>query len=1148
MSRNADRAVDRRQSIQGTARLLPAAHIFGLWAFAVAQPIFDLIGREPDFLVAHRLGGAPLLVLALGLSLAMPALLATPLAFPATTDGRIGRWYLDGLRALLAAAFFLQLLDLELLADTPATVVPALALAGGATLVLALHRWRAFAQLIAVTAAAAVIAPILFLVRPGVSTLLPGDLPEDDFKPSAGIAQAPAFANDPPIVLVVFDELPASSLQRQDGSIDERRFPAFAALAGGSDWYRHAVTVGLQTSKAIPALLTGRLPRPDGTAHYRDHPDNLFLWLAVTGKYRMVAQETLSLLCPPPVCAEAPRPGASARLAAVIDDLGVVYGHLLLPPPLTDGLPDIRNTWTGFRDANRSLQEGEPDRRGRGGALNQDVPRLVADFLERMEPVEDSAPAFYYLHLNLPHRPWKYLPSGREYRPVGARALPHGFAEPKLPEDEWPTVHGLQRHLLKVGYADRVLGQLTDQLRNLGIYDQALIIVTADHGHSFRPGEPRRQPTEANLEDVLEVPLLVKRPGQEHGRVFDHAVQTIDVVPTIAAAVGAAPPWTVDGLKLSDDSPRTLTACCFNDGEAVRSFRTDPARRQQTLDRLHFLFAAGAGPFEGVFAAGPRRDLIGRPVTDFTRAERDLGDAEAPRAILDGAPAYGDVQPETGFVPSLVAGRIEPGVAAGTDLAVAVDGMVRATAATFVDGDAVSRFSALVDESWLSAGSHRIDVYAIEEGEATADQMTVLQSLRDDQPPVRLVLRRQGVRGVQLPEGEMLRNVGGLFEWELEMVDGGFRGRFIQEPGAELVIADEFFVFAGERLLYRGMDDRFLRRADDRPDGRQELSFRISVPSATASGGDQLRLLARRGDRVQDLSAPPQPAAYELSRNATGRVEALLRWPAGAVDDEPERIEVTPSGMTGFLDASLPESSGVLGWAADLADPGGNREVVAFLGDRPLWIGRTGVERQDVASRHGDRHRWSGFVLVHPPLDTLRVQIHREGVVAYAISRRGVASRLRFSYRPLESGPRRTEILPVSDGRRLTVLPPGNGFDGAVDLIRPQANRTVIQGWAVDLDRGQRPRQIVIYKDGNFLVNVGVNRNRPDVAARFDDDRLLRTGFRGRVPEVSDPLTFSQRFRVFAVMLSGVALELPTNLPDPVASAQPAKVERNQGG
>ena len=1126
MSKSADRSEDRRQPIQGTRRVLPAAHIFGLWAFAVAQPIFDLIGKEPDFLVAHRLSGVPLLALALGLSLAMPALLAAPLAHPATTNGRIGRWYLNGLRALLAAAFLLQLLDLELLANAPAAPVAALALAGGVGLVLVLHRWHGFAQLVGITAAAALIAPTLFLVRPGVRTLLPGDLPGEDFRPPPEIAQAAAFASDLPIVLVVFDELPASSLQRQDGSIDPHRFPAFAELAIGSDWYRRAVTVGLQTSKAIPALLTGRQPRPGGTAHYRDHSNNLFTWLAVAGRYRIVAQETLSLLCPPAICAEETRPGAPTRLAAVIDDLGVVYAHLLLPTAFTDSLPDIRNTWTDFRDASRSPQEREGDRPGRGGALNQDVPRLVADFLDRMRPVEDSAPGFYYLHLNIPHRPWKYLPSGREYRPVGARALPHGFDGRRLPEDEWLTVHGLQRHLLQVGYADRVLGQLMDRLRSLGMYDQALIIVTADHGHSFRPGVPRRLPTETNLEDVLEVPLFVKRPGQARGSIFEHAVRTIDIVPTIAAAAGAEPPWTVDGLELSDDSARNLTTCCFDEGEAVQSFRTDPARRQQTLDRLHGLFGTETHPFEGVFAAGPRRDLIGRPVTDFTKARRDISSGKAPRAILAGAHAYGDVRPETGFVPSLVSGRIEPGVARSTELADAVDGIVRSTTETFVDGDDVSRFSALVDERWLSAGRRHLDVYAIEEGDPAADQLAVLRPLRDDQPPARLVPGQGGVRGVQLPGGEVLQNVGWLYEHELELVAGGFRGRFIQEPEAEPVLVDEFFVFEGEHLLYRGMDDRFFRRADDRPDGRLEISFRISVPSATASGGSRLRLLARRGGHVQDLSVAPEPAVYELSRNAEGRVDALLRWPAGGVDYEPERIDVTPSAMAGFLEASLPESLGLQGWAADLADPGGNREVVAFLGDRPLWIGRTGVERPDVASRHGDRHRWSGFVLAHPPLDALRDSIEREGVVAYAISRRRAATRLRFAYRPLQRGPRRTEILPASDGRRLTVVSPGNGFDGAIDLVRKRADRTVIEGWAADLERGERPRQIVIYRDGEFLASLGANRERPDVATHHGDDRLLRTGFRATVPGAPDPTEFTERHRVFAIMLRGAALQL----------------------
>jgi len=75
----------------GQRRWIPIAHVFGLWAFAVAQPVLDLIGGEPGFLVAHRLAGLPLAALALGLAVGSPAVLAAPLAFPATSGSGGGR-------------------------------------------------------------------------------------------------------------------------------------------------------------------------------------------------------------------------------------------------------------------------------------------------------------------------------------------------------------------------------------------------------------------------------------------------------------------------------------------------------------------------------------------------------------------------------------------------------------------------------------------------------------------------------------------------------------------------------------------------------------------------------------------------------------------------------------------------------------------------------------------------------------------------------------------------------------------------------------------------------------------------------------------------------------------------------------------------
>ena len=698
-----------REPIHGLGGWMPVAHVFGLWAFAVAQPVLDLIGREPGFLVAHRLTGVPLAALALGLAMGIPALLAAPLAFPVVHRNRVGRLWTDSIRVLLAGAFLLQLAH-----RLPGAVALILAAAGGAGIVFCLHRYRAFSSLVTVTAAAAVIAPLVFLFRPSVRDLL---LTRTATEANAEVAGAPAIESDIPIVYVVFDELPTSSIQLPDGSIDDRRYPSFAALAASADWYPRALTTATQTERAIPTLLTGNLPRRDAIAHYRDYPANLFSWLG-QGGYRIVAYEAFGLLCPPAVCTEPPLASPWERLAAAADDLGVVYGHLLLPPTLATGLPEVGQTWTGFRAGGGSSEEVE-DTGGRG--LHQDVPRAVDSFLSRMERHKNRTPTLYYLHLNLPHVPWRYLPSGREYLPIDAPVIPHGMDDPEVPEEEWLYIQGLQRHLLQVGYADRVLGQIVDRLRRVGLYDRALIVVTADHG--FRAGALRRAVNEANFEELMEVPLFVKRPGHQEGRVVGHVVQTIDIVPTIGATLAAEPPWAVDGTLLSDTSARKLTVCCYAPPTPpTLSFRTDPVRRQRTLDRLHRLFGAEAGlplvdgdPFDGVFAAGPRPDLLGRPAVDLVREFPDGESSQVGRTTLTARNAYEDVRPQSGFVPSLVSGRIEPGVVDGTKLAVAVDGIVRATTETFTHGGA-SRFSALVHERWLPAGSHLVAIYAIEDG------------------------------------------------------------------------------------------------------------------------------------------------------------------------------------------------------------------------------------------------------------------------------------------------------------------------------------------------------------------------------------------------------------------------------------------------
>ncbi len=1157
---------------EGVSLAAGAAHIAGLWAFAIAQPIFDLVGGEPAFLVAHRLSGLPLVALTFVLAVGGPLVLAAPTALHGLRSNRarpfrrLGVVWLHLTRAVLAGAFALQLLH-----GLPWLAALALAAALGAFVVAGSNRYRPLSHLVAVTAVAALIAPGAFLLRPDIRGLIS---PESTttFEPVSGIAEAPRIESTVPVVLIVFDELPLSSLQRRDGTIDTERYPSFAALAAEADWYRRAVTVAMQTFRAIPAILTGRLPDPDRDLRpdHRDQPENLFTWLAASGGYRVVAQETLSRLCPPGICEVQALPPPWQRLALAVDDLSVVYGHLLLPPALSARLPEIGSAWTGFRRAAVGEQTAER-RRGRG--LQQNVPGLVDDFLERLGERGERGRSLHYLHLNLPHRPWKYLPSGREYAPVGAPLLPPGFGATTLPNEAGKIVPGLKRHLLQVGYADRVLGQVLDRLRRLGVYDRALIVVTADHGMSFRPGERRRAATAKNVEDVLEVPLFIKRPGRNEGAAFDHVVRTVDIVPTIADALGVEVPWPVDGRPVRDPAPRAVSVCCYADGERRREFETDARRRQETLDRLDELFSqtpAGeiqdgrngdttSDPFAGVYAAGPRPQLIGRRAKELvaTAPSSTESGTPPPRIILAGRHAYADVRPDSGFVPSLVSGSIEPRVADGAELAVAVNGIVRATAAVFTDRGA-SRFAALIPERRLPAGSHEIDVYAIAvgAGESGSDAATLRLLGSFDQPP-RAVLRAGRVQEIALPGGESLPAVDHLFQAEVDNRSGGLFGRLT--PGrAELEPPpgiDEFFLFRGAELLYRGEDDPYQRRFEELPDGRVRTTFRIFLPEAALADDRSLRLLVRSGARVQPVyRSKGLEGSYELAQEADGR-EVLLRRARGEPKAEPERIAVTADEdrVIGRIDGRA-EGGGpgvidsIFGWAADRATPEDSLEVVAFLENRQVGIAWTGWPRSDVAERHGDGYLRTGFRLretaaavVGASPNSLRRLIRRsasrkatgtdeaivrQGVTAFAVTRDGVASRLSFSLRPLDVSLAGAEVLPIGDGRILPIQGVDRELRGHLDVVERTGERTRFQGWAADVERGEAPVLVVVYREGQPLARLNIDRPRPDVAAAHDSPRLDRTGFIGSVPNRAEAEPLAAGDRVFAVFARGVAVEL----------------------
>ena len=233
------------------------------------------------------------------------------------------------------------------------------------------------------------------------------------------------------------------------------------------------------------------------------------------------------------------------RQRGLFYDVGVGYLHRILPSSLRGGLPPIGQRWGGFGDGSRidarELVLGALDKNAWNFALAQARGLETAQFESFLRSFRvGDRPRTLYVEHALHAAQSVVLPALGSKR-TGDQAL-EGI-EPSF--IRWRRSgrlvdQALQRHMLQVGYTDRLLGRLLSRLETTGLLDRALVVVTADHGASFRPGGYFREVSAENVGDIASVPLFVKYPGQRRGRVDTRHAKTIDIVPTIADVIGAA--------------------------------------------------------------------------------------------------------------------------------------------------------------------------------------------------------------------------------------------------------------------------------------------------------------------------------------------------------------------------------------------------------------------------------------------------------------------------------------------------------------------------------------------------------------------------------------------------------------------------------
>lgn len=208
------------------------------------------------------------------------------------------------------------------------------------------------------------------------------------------------------------------------------------------------------------------------------------------------------------------------------------------------------------------------------GRNSEELKDLTVDWIERNRDRD----FFLWLHFWDPHTPLGPPPP---YRPEGdapgsvvepwARDMEvkKGLYDPRPAERDWLW----KLYLGEVRYVDAMFGRLMDRLKELGLYEDSLIIFSSDHGEEFWDHGDFGH-GQSLFHELIRVPLMIRMPGGTRSGRVGRPVSTISLMPTILQMAEA-------GFDPNEFSAPSLVPLLEGDGEEIETrpiySETDPA-------------------------------------------------------------------------------------------------------------------------------------------------------------------------------------------------------------------------------------------------------------------------------------------------------------------------------------------------------------------------------------------------------------------------------------------------------------------------------------------------------------------------------------------------------------------------------------------
>ena len=214
-------------------------------------------------------------------------------------------------------------------------------------------------------------------------------------------------------------------------------------------------------------------------------------------------------------------------------------------------MADVGGIDQGFEEYDESCVYLEPS--------SPRLARLALDYIDRHK----KEPFFLFVHWQDAHYPW-YLQKDFDYYPEYKGRVKDGDSIgnlhaliPTIKPEDIKRIEALYDS--NIAFIDLHVGMIIDRLKELGLYDNTLIVFTADHGEEFLEknyfdlwlGHSRKL-----FQEYVHVPFIIKPPGPAKKVVVDQFVELLDLMPTLAEYLGLDLPkaYVRDGSPIRIDA------------------------------------------------------------------------------------------------------------------------------------------------------------------------------------------------------------------------------------------------------------------------------------------------------------------------------------------------------------------------------------------------------------------------------------------------------------------------------------------------------------------------------------------------------------------------------------------------------------------